>query len=159
MHEYPGEKYMLMCASSVMYNAVCELRLGVQDVTKSFVENHLSKHLSFPFHVDLFSFPYHSVIGFDYLSNKKIRFPFESTWIHPQLVGGVRVVRVYFSISGFVWVFLFFVCFCLFVCFFFIFVLLLVCPMLPVALDWPFLIASSVFSILYLYQITIQWYK
>ena len=55
MHEYPGEKYMLMCASSVMYNAVCELRLGVQDVTKSFVENHLSKHLSFPFHVDFSS--------------------------------------------------------------------------------------------------------
>jgi hypothetical protein len=47
--------------------------------------------------------------------------------------------------------FVIFLVFCVALCFcvLFIFVLCLVCPMLPVSLDCPFLIATSVFSNVY----------
>jgi hypothetical protein len=51
----------------------------------------------------------------------------------PQVFDGIRVAN-HFS---FLWFFLF------------LFVLCLVCPMLPMSLDYPFLIALSVFSNVY----------
>jgi hypothetical protein len=56
-----------------------------------------------------------------------------STWVHPRFCGEVRVVH------------LFVFCFVLF-----IFVLCLVCAMLPVSLGCLFLVASSIFSNVYL---------
>ena len=56
----------------------------------------------------------------------------------PMVFGGVSVAHLEFSS----------VC-CVFVLF--VFVLCLVCPMLPVSVDCPFLIAPSVFSNVYLF--------
>ena len=60
--------------------------------------------------------------------------PLVSTWVHPQFLLGLSYSSFQFSVF----------CFC-FIC------LRLVYPMLPVSLDCPFLIASSVFSNVYLH--------
>ena len=86
--------------------------------------------------------------------------PFTSTWVypHPQfLVGSVMLTWVYpqFSVGSVTWVYpqflvgsvmLIFSVFCVV----FVLVLCLVSSMSPVSLDSPFLIASSIFSNVYL---------
>ena len=74
-------------------------------------------------------------------------FPFASTWVHLLFFCDVCVADL----------FVFSVVLCFLVLF--VFVLCLVCPMLPVSLDCPFLIASSVFSNVYFHFIMLLIYS
>ena len=70
----------------------------------------------------------------DYNVSILSKFTNGSTWVHPPVFGGVRVVYL-FS----------FVCYVVVLCLF-VLVLCLVCPVFPVSLDCLFLVAPSVFS-------------
>ena len=64
--------------------------------------------------------------------------PFESIWVHPRFVDGVRGANLFFAL--------------------FVFVLCRVCPVLSVSLDYPLLIALSVFSNVYIQLLIIVYF-
>ena len=79
--------------------------------------------------------------------------PLVSTCVHPQfLVGSELLIFLVFCVVFLVGSeLLIFLVFCVVFLVLFVLVLYLVYPMLPVSLDCPFLIASSVFSNVYLH--------
>ena len=66
---------------------------------------------------------------------------YASTWVSTRVFGGVRVPHIFSSLCC--------VVFCFFFCLFFyriLFVMCIVCLMLPVSLDCPFMIGTLAFS-------------
>ena len=72
-----------------------------------------------------------------YLIRSRNCLPFQNTWVYPCFFGGVCLVGS---------VYLVFFVFCVVLCYFACLQLCLVCSMLPVFLDCPFLITLSPFS-------------